>query len=500
MKIKLKGLPNLNEVKALILPVFEESEISQEDYPRNLKEVLEQKNTDRPFLGKKGSTRLLPLFHQEFPQMVVLIGMGKREDLNPQSIATNFGKAVQKCYTENYISVGLDLTPLEGTLPLKSLVQTLGKSLILSKYSFNKYKQDSSDETPPIETVYLFSRDEEELFSTKSALEEGISIGEGICFARDLVNEPANVMTPSALAQVASVQGEIYGLDVKILDENEMNRLGMEAFLNVSKGSSQPPKLIVMRYQGNPSSDQIYGLVGKGLTYDSGGYSIKPTGGMLTMKMDMGGAASAIGTIAAVAKNRLKVNLTVVIAACENMISGNAYRPGDVIGSMAGKTIEITNTDAEGRLTLADAVHFIIDQEKVNSIIDIATLTGAALVALGKNITPYLSSTNEGSQQLEDASKNSLEKIWRLPAESDYHDLLKSEIADMKNSGPRLAGTIVAGLFIEKFTQSLPWIHLDIAGTSWQDKKGPLSPVGGTGSGVDLLYQYYKIQSRSKKE
>jgi len=267
----------------------------------------------------------------------------------------------------------------------------------------------------------------------------------------------------------------------------------MEAFLSVAKGSENGPRLIVMRYFGDESKkDDVLGLVGKGLTYDSGGYSIKPTSSMDTMKSDMGGASSVIGAISAIAKKKLKINVVGVIAACENMISGAAYKPGDIIGSMAGKYIEVLNTDAEGRLTLIDAVHYIIEKEKVNKVIDVATLTGAALVALGLTTTAVVSNNDEFYKKLENASFKADEKVWRLPAFEEYKKLIKSDIADLKNIGGRYAGTITAGLFIGEFVQNKPWLHLDIAGTAWSEKEAGYYSKGGTGVGVRTLYYLAK--------
>ncbi len=501
MNISLKGLSILQETKALLLPVFEREGIHGESYPSNLKEVLEKKGTRKPFEGKKDTLSLLSFYEEELPETLILVGLGKKEDFSLETLSLSLAKGFQKAKSEKASSLTVDLTLFEELFPFEKILPVVGKTFTLANYEFVKYqreKQGDNDHRAKevLQDVYVFSKDEEQLLLLESLLSEGIHEGLSTCISRDLVNEPANVMNPSALARAAQQQGEIFGFSVTVKDEKEIEELGLEAFLTVGRGSKNPSKLIVMKYHGNGDSDEIYGLVGKGLTYDSGGYSIKPTDGMVTMKMDMGGSAAVIGAMSAIAKQGLKVNVTAVVAACENMISGDAFRPGDVIGSMAGKTIEITNTDAEGRLTLADAVTYAIEKEGATKIIDIATLTGAALVAMGKEITPYLSTDEEMAQMLEKASENALEKVWRLPAEKNYRDLLKSDIADIKNSGPRLAGTITAGLFVQSFAKDVPWMHLDIAGTAWTDKKKDLCPVGGTGSGAGLLYHYFKLLSQ----
>ncbi|MEG0320292.1 MAG: leucyl aminopeptidase, partial [Niameybacter sp.] len=312
---------------------------------------------------------------------------------------------------------------------------------------------------------------------------------EGVIEARNLVNEPANVIYPESLAERVQVLGTENGFEVEIFDETQIQDLGMKAFYEVGKGSARLPRLIVMRYMGDPTNETILGLVGKGLTFDTGGYSLKPAASMDTMKSDMAGAAAVIGTMCAVAKNKLKSNVVAVVAACENAISGISYKPGDIIGSMAGKTIEVLNTDAEGRLTLIDAVTYIIRKEKATSVVDVATLTGAALVALGTTTTAVISNDDAFYNELMEGAAKTGEKFWRLPAYDDYKKLIKSEIADLKNLGGRNAGTITAGLFIGEFVEDKPWLHLDIAGTSWAESSlNEYSGKGATGVPVTTLY------------
>ncbi len=285
------------------------------------------------------------------------------------------------------------------------------------------------------------------------------------------------------------------GFEVEIFDEEQIQALGMKAFYEVGKGSERKPRLIVMRHMGDSESKEIFGLVGKGLTFDTGGYSLKPTASMDTMKSDMAGAAAVIGTMCAIAQNNIKANVVAVVAACENAISGISYKPGDIIGSMAGKTIEVLNTDAEGRLTLVDAVTYIIQKENATRIVDVATLTGAALVALGTTTTAVISNNDEFYDELVGEAAKTGEKFWRLPDYDDYKKLIKSEIADLKNLGGRNAGTITAGLFIGEFIEGKPWLHLDIAGTSWAE--GSLNEYAGKGAtGVPVMTLYSMIEKR----
>jgi leucyl aminopeptidase len=296
------------------------------------------------------------------------------------------------------------------------------------------------------------------------------------------------VLTPEALAEAAKKAALQYGFSIEVISLDKLKRIKMDAFLAVARGSKHEPKLIIMRYLGAPENKHdITGLVGKGLTYDSGGYCIKTPQGMVNMKNDMGGSAAVIGTMAAIATLKLKINVIGIVAACENMISGDAYRAGDIIRSMSGKTIEVINTDAEGRLTLADAIHYALEREKVERVIDIATLTGAAVGALGNQISAVLTNDQAWLDKLQQASDFSGELIWQMPAHDEYKEMIKSEIADLKNVGGPMAGCITAGLFLREFVMDKPWIHIDIAGTALREKEGGVNAYGATGVGVRLL-------------
>ena len=314
-----------------------------------------------------------------------------------------------------------------------------------------------------------------------------------VYLGRELVNERANVMTPTELAEVARLVGEESDIEVEIFETEAIQELGMEAFLNVARGSDEEPRLIVMRYRGRPQSDKILALVGKGMMYDSGGYALKTTQGMFSMFGDMAGSAAVISAIRALAETKAEVNVTVIVAACENMVSGRAFRNGDIIGSMSGKTIEIFSTDAEGRLTLADAVTYAWQKEKADYIVDIATLTGAVVAALGSLMSGALSDDEELWSALEEASATSGDLVWRLPFHEEYAELNKSDRADIRNSAAgRGAGTITAGHFVRAFTGKTPFLHLDIAGTSYSDSAADRKPKGASGVGVELLYNLSK--------
>lgn len=447
------------------------------------------------FNGKKGDLYTFTLDVNETIQTIILLGLGKEEDLTVDTIRKVTAKAIRKANELKVSTVFLRL-PKTEVLQIEEMVKNATIAAQLAGYKFDRYKTNSKEENDLTVSIARCGL-KEATPEIVSAIEEGNEVAKGIILARDLVNEPANVLYPETLAEEAVKAGKQNGFEVEVHGVEKIKELKMEAFYSVAKASEKEPKLIVMRYFGNPEQKgEILGLVGKGLTYDSGGYSIKPTSGMVDMKSDMGGAASVIGAMSIIANRQLKVNVVAVVAACENMISGGAYKPGDIIGSMAGKTIEIRNTDAEGRLTLVDAVNYVIEKENANEVIDLATLTGAALVALGDTTTAVVTNNDKFYGELKEASAYTGEKFWQLPSFDEYKEMVKSDIADLNNSPGRNAGTITAGLFIGEFVQNKPWLHLDIAGTAWADKKTYLTVKGGTGAPVHTLYELVKRRSK----
>ncbi|NMA83571.1 MAG: leucyl aminopeptidase, partial [Epulopiscium sp.] len=294
---------------------------------------------------------------------------------------------------------------------------------------------------------------------------------------------------------VAKAELEAVGIQVEIYGRDQIEELGMEAFLAVTEGSAEEPQFIVMTWNGEPNSDKKMALVGKGLTFDSGGYSLKPSAGMETMNTDMAGAASVIGAMKALALSKVEKNVVGIIAACENLISGAAYKPGDIIGSMSGKTIEVLNTDAEGRLTLADALWYAVKEVKADEVIDIATLTGACVVALADINTGAITNNESLMNEVKNAAEIAGEPVWELPTNDDYKELIKGTFGDLKNTGGRGAGTITAGLFLQEFVDDTPWVHLDIAGTSHLSTARGYLPKGATGVPVKTLY--YLVKERA---
>lgn len=421
------------------------------------------------------------------PRKIIVVGLGKEEELSLEKVRRGLGKGLKEA--EKARISNLTIAPFKTKkLPLQDLVRAMAETALLSSYRFDRYLAEKKQ--PSLKNVQI-GYEQSDQGEVAAGINLGQILGKTTNFARDLVNEPANILTPERLAQEAQRAGEEFGFEVEIFDPKAIEALKMKAFLEVGKASVNTPRLIVMRYFGNPDKpEDILGLVGKGLTYDSGGLDIKPGDSMSTMKYDMAGSASVIGAMGAIAQAKLQLNVVAVVAACENLISGTGYRPGDIIDSMAGKSILITSTDAEGRLTLADAVHYAITEENVTTVVDVATLTGAAIIALGTTTTGVITNNQDLYSKLQDASEQSGERVWQLPSFPEYREQNKTPLADLKNTGGRPAGTITAGLFIEAFVQDKPWIHLDIAGTAFNSKDGDYLVEGGTGVGVRLLYHF----------
>ena len=360
---------------------------------------------------------------------------------------------------------------------------SIARVLKNESYKVNKVgvKEEKSDIL--LEAVNIYSKN-----NGASEIQKGVAIANGMALTRELGDLPPNICTPTYIADTAKSIAKTYGLECEILEESDMESLGMHSLLSVSKGSSQPGKLISLKYS-NAGNDAPIVLVGKGVTFDSGGISLKPGSGMDEMKYDMCGAASVLGTMSAIAEMNLKVNLIVVVPAVENMPAHNASKPGDVVKSMSGQTIEILNTDAEGRLILCDALTYC-EKYKPKTVIDIATLTGAVIIALGKHHSGVMSNDQDLADALKISGESAQDTVWQLPLDEEYDDQLKSNFADMANIGGREAGTVTAGCFLARYTKKYSWAHIDIAGTAWLGG----SKKGATGRPVPLLTQYIMDQ------
>jgi leucyl aminopeptidase len=436
------------------------------------------------FSGERNRFSMLYQLPNVAAKRVLLVGLGERDKLSVDALtqATQCAANVLKSTKVNNVISFLTDEAAQGSA--ENAVRQSVIAVADTFYSFNDFKSNKEElPTPSLDTWTLAHRNDSNL---EAAALQGSAIAEGIKLCRDLANSPGNTCTPTYLAKAALKLGHTQAnLEVEILEEAHMAELGMGSFLSVSKGSEEPGKMIILNYRGGQEGVAPVALVGKGITFDTGGISLKPGAAMDEMKFDMTGAASVLGTLAACVAMQLPINIIGVLAAAENMPSGKASKPGDIVTSMAGKTIEILNTDAEGRLVLCDALTYV-ERYQPSAVIDVATLTGACITALGHHISGLLSNNDELANEVLAAGKQANDEAWRLPMGEKYQEQLKSNFADMANIGGPPAGTITAACFLARFTESYPWVHLDIAGTAW--KSG--AAKGSTGRPVPLLCQW----------
>ncbi|WP_246945740.1 leucyl aminopeptidase [Bacillus pinisoli] len=445
-----------------------------------LGEVLADLIKEGDVSAKKGTISNVHTLGKLDTKRIVFVGLGKEGDYSFETARSVFGKLCKAANKAKYttIDIVLDSFVTEKVDSL-DVAHALGEAAPLATYKFADYKQKSNEPEKLLSTVNVFASTEAE--EVEAGLTVGFAYGTGTNSARTLVNTPSNMLTATDMANYAVELAGRLELEYEVLEKEEMEKLGMGALLAVNKGSVEPPKMIVLKYQGKDEWTDVIGLVGKGITYDSGGYSIKPKDGLVGMKSDMGGAAAVLGAMEIIGTLKPEQNVVAVIPATDNMISGEAFKPDDVITSMSGKTIEILNTDAEGRLALADAVTYA-KHHGANYLVDVATLTGGVIIALGNKITGAMTNDEALFEKVLEASNEVGEMIWRLPI-TDYvkERVRKSDVADMNNSPGRDGHAIFAGAFIGEFVDQTPWVHLDIAGTATTSSAYDLGPAGATG-------------------
>ena len=414
---------------------------------------------------------------------ILAVELGEVEKLTAEQVRVAAAKAAKTLR-----DLGAESIVLDAAAVVKALGPQ-GAAAIAQGVELALYRTESWKDTENTDPVFYLDAPAE----CEDALKEADALTRAICLARDLVNCPANKLTPSDMAARMVKEAQALGIETEVLDEDQARALGMDAFLTVGSSANHPARLIVLRYKGGKEGDAPIALVGKGVTCDTGGYCLKPASSMKGIKGDMAGAAAVFETLLALAANHVKVNVTVVIPAVENRIAPDSYIPGDVISSMSGKTIEIGNTDAEGRLILADAVTYAIQKEHAAKVVDIATLTGAVVSMFGFTTAGFLCNDEDFCAAFQAAYDRSGEQYWRLPAFPEYRKMIESPIADVSNVSSDGCGTITAGLFIGSFVEERPWIHLDIAGTAWVDSpRRDYQTVGATGAGVTTLYELCK--------
>ncbi|HVF92000.1 MAG TPA: leucyl aminopeptidase [Blastocatellia bacterium] len=446
--------------------------------------------------GKRDSSSLLQSSGTLPSRRVLLYGAGRREDTSALSVQRLSGTALRALSSRKARSVAF---LLRDWMQSEAGVRAVVEGAMLGVVETNLYGARTSAPAE-IETLHLVAEsapahDIEEAIATATITADATN------FARLLGNEPGNIMTPVVLAARAEEMARREGLSIEILDEKQMKELGMGALLAVSRGSEEPARLIILNYvpeggQGAKPGGDLLALIGKGITFDSGGISIKPADSMDEMKFDMGGGAAVLGAMQAIARLKPPIPVMGLVPAAENMPSGRAVKPGDVVRSLSGKTIEVINTDAEGRLILADAITYAINKG-ATTLVDAATLTGACVIALGDVRAGIIGSNQELMDALMEAGETCGERLWQLPADSEYNSSIRSDIADIKNVGDRTAGAITAAMFLKHFSGAVPWAHLDIAGTAWIDRSKPYMAKGATGFGVRLFTTF--VMNRAGK-
>ena len=482
-----KAKVDQKQTPLLVIGIFE----GEQDFPHSkeldsaifssIRETLENKE----FRGTFGSSIVVYTLGKGPMKKIMLLGLGKREKFTDESARICAGKATRKA-RELEIK---EFSILQFSNLDEGLIEAMTEGIALASYSFDKYKEAKEPATKKIEEVTILINSDSLRF--QSVVEKANLIVEAVNFARDISNLPPNDCPPALLASIAVSLAQDYGMKVRVMDRYELENMGMGGIVAVGKGSNNPPKLIVLEYTGASDPQQKpYLLVGKAVTFDTGGISIKPSEKMDEMKFDKCGGCTVLAIIRAVASMKLAVNVVGIVPSVENMPSATSYRPGDIIRMYNGKSVEVLNTDAEGRMILADALAYGIATHSPKAVIDLATLTGAAVIALGSNVAAVVGSNKQLVDRLRKLSDKTGEKMWELPLYDEYHEQIKSTYADIKNIGGRPGGAITAAAFLSNFVNDVPWVHIDIAGTAWMQEgthEKSYNHRGASGFGVRTL-------------
>ncbi len=445
--------------------------------------------TKEKFNGKAGQLFLFPTSSVIPSSYILLVGLGKHDKLTPYTFRKHVATAANTAQKKHISSIAVVVPQI--SFKDEATAQMIAEAAVLSTYRFSNYKsKESQKDLTTLSSVTLITDDKRHA-ALQKGVDRAILTSQATVFARDLVNEPPIHITPRKIAAIAQELSKHHGFSCTVFDEKQIKEMNMNAYLAVAAGSDEPPRLIKLHYKSAQAKKKII-IIGKGITFDSGGLSIKPSKSMETMKCDMAGAAAVLGVFSVLPQLKPTVEVVGLIAATENMISGKAIKPGDIVQARNGKYIEILNTDAEGRLTLADMLDYAAD-DKPDMIVDVATLTGACIIALGEQIAGLLGTSDSLITQLKNAAHTAGEKLWELPLEDEYVDLVKSTVADLRNiSKGSGGGTITAALFLQEFVpNNTPWAHLDIAGPAFEERGGSaLNPKGGTGFAVRTLLEW----------
>jgi len=497
MKLQVKKAVALKQKTPCLILGVQEGKFSNpplKELDKALDGIVQRANRDGEFKGRFGESLLLHCGKTPGPARILLLGLGKTADLTSEKLRQAAGKALRQIRERRIERFCLDLESFTTPRTATGAAQATAEGLLLAGYSFDGYLSDDDKKPAPVEEGLLLVSKTGLVEQTTSDIANAQKICAAACFARTLVNQPGNTKSPDFLAGQARQMAAENGLKCTVLERPQLEKEGFGALLGVAQGSSRDPRLIVLEYNGGGETQQPVVLVGKGVVFDAGGISLKPAEKMDEMKMDMAGGAAVLGAMQAVSALQLPINLVAIVPAVENLPSGTAYRPGDILTSLSGKTIEVLNTDAEGRLILADALSYAA-RFNPRVVIDLATLTGACIIALGHHASAILGNHDGLVRQLLAAGERCGERLWQLPLWDVYDQQIKSGVADVKNVGGRPAGTITAASFLQTFARDYTWAHIDIAGTAWQEKDKDYLGAGGTGVGVRLLVEYLRQQS-----
>ncbi len=487
--------------EAVALFIFEgETALKNEAgwFDKSLHGALAELIRSGEFEGKCGDTLLVHTQGKVPAKRVVLAGLGKRKDFRLDAVRQAMGYAVKRV---RQAKTATFFAALPAVLPRGAnsveVAQAMAEGTILGSYQFNEYRSEPNGKPrTEVTKLTLLVPDKGKLKQVTEGVRRGTATAEAAVLTRDLCNHPSNVMTPSRIAEEARSIAKETGISLKILEKKDIEELGMGALLGVARGSAEPPKFIILEYKGPKTGKESKPtvLVGKTITFDTGGISLKPSENMEQMKADMTGGAEVLAAVRATARLKLPIHLIGILPVAENMPGGRAMKPGDIVKTLSGKTVEVQNTDAEGRLILADGLAYV-SRFKPAAVIDVATLTGACVVALGQFAIGMFGTNDALKRRVQAAGQKAGERVWEMPLWDDYFEQLRSDVADMRNIGGRGGGMITAALFLSKFATDYPWVHLDIASTDWSERERAYLPKGPTGIGTRLLLQYLIDQS-----
>jgi leucyl aminopeptidase len=452
------------------------------------------------FEGKPNELLLVHTQGKCAAKRILLVGMGKKRELRLDSFRQAMGAAAKRVRQAKITSFGVALPYVSprGAAPL-DIAQAIAEGAILGAYQFTEYRSDNGSKPLDLEQLNLYCTQRQQIKQLAEGIRRGAAAAEAAVFVRDLCNHPSNVMTPTRIANEAKGIAKETGVTLRILEQKDMEQLGMGALLGVARGSHEPPKFIILEYKGERAkkNQQPIVLVGKTVTFDTGGISLKPSENMEQMKADMTGGAEVLASVRTAARLKLPLYVIGILPVAENMPGGRAMKPGDIVKTLSGKTVEVQNTDAEGRLILSDGLAYATRYQPA-ALIDIATLTGACVVALGQFAIGMFGNNDRLKEQVRRAGMRAGERVWEMPLWDDYFEQLRSDVADMRNIGGRGGGMITAALFLSKFVGDCPWIHLDIASTDWSERERAYIPKGPTGVGTRLLIQYLIDRTSSR--